>query len=202
LIDVAAERFWRQGFAATSLSQILEEAEVHGGSLYHFFRSKERLLLAVLDYHREKLETDIFAPAISRYQDPIQRVFGVLEVYRDFLGESRCAMGCPIGNLALEVSDTHTAVRERVAAVFNDWCALMCGLLEEAREELPADVDLDGLSRFVLTVMEGGLMQAKAERNLAPFDSSVAHLRRYFDALLGNPNRPRNGDQEPSNREV
>jgi len=39
------------------------------------------------------------------------------------------------------------------------------------------------LARFVLTVMEGGLMQARAAGELRPFDESVAQLRAYFDAL-------------------
>ena len=184
LIDVAAARFWSQGFASTSLAEIVAEAEVHGGSLYHFFRTKEALLLAVLERHREELDRQVFAPALARYSEPVDRIFGVLEVYRQFLEESGCAMGCPIGNLVLEVSDSYPAVREELAKLFDVWAGRILELLEAARGSLPSNVDPEGLSRFVLTVMEGGLMQAKAARSLQPFDASVENLRRYFDALL------------------
>ena len=184
LIDVAAGRFWSQGFAATSLAEIVAEAEVHGGSLYHFFRTKEVLLLAVLERHRQDLDRKIFAPALARYSEPIDRIFGVFEVYRQLLEESGCAMGCPIGNLVLEVSDSYPAVREELAKLFDVWAGRILELLEAARGSLPSNVDPEGLSRFVLTVMEGGLMQAKAARSLQPFDASVENLRRYFDALL------------------
>lgn len=202
LIDVAATRFWSQGFASTSLAEIVAEAEVHGGSLYHFFRTKEALLLAVLERHREELDRQVFAPALARYSEPVDRIFGVLEVYREFLEESGCSMGCPIGNLALEVSDSHPAVREKVAEIFDVWAGRILELLEEARGSLPVNVDLEGLSRFVLTVMEGGLMQAKAGRRLQPFDVSVENLRRYFDGLLKAAHPGRIDPTKPEFREV
>ena len=97
LVEVAADRFWRQGFSATSLAQIANDADANGGSIYHFFRSKERLVLAVLDHFDAMLEGAIFEPALGKYSDPVDRIFGVLEVYRAFLEETECAMGGPIG---------------------------------------------------------------------------------------------------------
>jgi hypothetical protein len=49
---------------------------------------------------------------------------------------------------------------------------------------LPADVDRTALSAYVLTVMEGGLMQSKTYRTLEPFESAVGQLRDHFDRLL------------------
>ncbi len=184
LINVAAARFWAKGFSSTSLAEIVAGAQANGGSLYHFFRTKEALAIAVLDRHREELDRQIFAPAAERHDDPVEQVFAVLDVYRSFLERSGCAMGCPIGNLALEISDLHPAVREKAAEVFDSWTDRIQAMLEAARDRLPARTDVPGLARFVLTVMEGGVMQAKAQRSLEPFDASVAHLRRYFDGLL------------------
>lgn len=39
---------------------------------------------------------------------------------------------------------------------------------------------------FVLSVMEGGVMQARVERSVRPFDVSVARLREYIDSLIVN----------------
>ena len=50
LIDSAATLFRRQGYAATGLNQILEEAGVRPGSLYHHFpQGKQQLAAAVVD---------------------------------------------------------------------------------------------------------------------------------------------------------
>lgn len=199
LVEAAADKFWRQGFHCTSLAAILAEAETHGGSLYYFFPSKESLLLAVLDCHAERLGEQIFAPALRRSNEPVEQIFHVLALYREFLEVSACSMGCPIGNLALELSDTLPAVRERVARIFDQWTDRILCILEDARDALPEGVSLQSLSRFVLTVMEGGVMQAKTQRSLEPFDDSVAHLRRYFDALLAeNPRGPQAAGGPPS----
>ncbi len=53
----------------------------------------------------------------------------------------------------------------------------------EAADRLPRDIDFERMSRFVLTVMEGGIMQARGHRDVRRYDDSVAQLRDYFDRL-------------------
>lgn len=184
ILEVAARLFHEQGYAATGISTILREADVHSGSLYHFFPSKEALLEAVLDRYVELLRPVILAPAEEATNDPIERVFAMLRNYREFLVMTDFGMGCPIGNLALEVSGAHPAIREKIALNFANWCGGVRGWLEAAGDRLPGDVDRDGLSRFILTVMEGGVMQARAHRAIQPYDDSVRQLRDYFERLM------------------
>jgi hypothetical protein len=54
----------------------------------------------------------------------------------------------------------------------------------EAGDQLPKQLDRKQLASVVLTVMEGGLMQARSSRNAVAYDASVAQLRTYFDLLL------------------
>ena len=97
---------------------------------------------------------------------------------------TECRQGCPIGNLALEMSEKSDAVREKIALNFENWRKAVRQCLLDAGDRLGADVDCDRLSSFVLTVMEGAVMQARAHRSVEPFDASVAMLRDYFDRLL------------------
>jgi TetR/AcrR family transcriptional repressor of nem operon len=59
------------------------------------------------------------------------------------------------------------------------------GCLEAAGPRLPADMDRRELAAFVLTTMEGAVMQARTYRDIAAYDGAVAQLRRYMDALTG-----------------
>ena len=52
-------------------------------------------------------------------------------------------------------------------------------------------------NRFVLTAVEGGLMQARAAAELSPFDDSVAVLRDHFDRLLAQGGGPDSAEREP-----
>ena len=94
-------------------------------------------------------------------------------------------MGCPIGNLALEVSDGNPAARVLIHRNFENWASRVEDWLKEAGDRLPPSVDRRRLARFVLTVLEGGLMQSRAAGNLEPFDESVALLREHFEMLQG-----------------
>jgi hypothetical protein len=51
---------------------------------------------------------------------------------------------------------------------------------------LPRGIDRRGLAEFVLTTMEGAVMQARTHRDVSYFDRAVAQLRAYF-TLLGAP---------------
>ena len=171
------------------------------GSMYHFFESKGQLLLSVLEFALDYLKAAVMDPAEARTTDPIERVFAVLEQYREGMRHWSCRMGCPIGNLALEVSDGNPQARALIHKNFENWRSHIQGWLEEAGDRLPPDTDRGRLAGFVLTVMEGGLMQSRAAGELGPFDASVAVLREHFDLLthratessLLSPKAPRHG---------
>lgn len=184
LVAAAAELFHRNGYAATGVAQILRAANANSGSLYYFFPTKEDLLLAVLERYKGMLWPVVIQPVYDRVSDPIERIFGVLDGYRQMLRLTKCTHGCPIGNLALELSDSHPAVRKLIAENFTGWRQAVRQAVEDAADRLPDDIDSDMLASFVLTVMEGGVMQARAYKSLEPFETAVAMLRDYFDRLL------------------
>jgi len=184
LVEAARGLFLAKGYEATAIAEILEAANVRSGSLYYFFKTKEALLLAVLDRYVELLHPAVIDPVFARVEKPIDRIFAVLDGYRQMLTVTECRQGCPIGNLALEMSERSEAIREKIALNFENWRKIIRQCLFDAGTQLPADVDRDKLATFVLAVMEGGVMQARAQRRLEPFDASVAMLRDYFERCL------------------
>jgi TetR/AcrR family transcriptional repressor of nem operon len=183
ILGAAFQLFHEQGYHATGVATILREAGVNPGSLYHAFPGKETLLEEVLRYALGLLGPAVMEPVEAATDDPIGRVFVLMAQYRTGMAAAGCRMGCPIGNLALEVSDDHPAARELIHRNFAAWTARVQGWLEAAGDRLPRSLDRQRLARFLLTVMEGGLMQARAAGRLAPFDEAVAQLRELFDAL-------------------
>jgi TetR/AcrR family transcriptional regulator, transcriptional repressor for nem operon len=183
LLQTAFQLFHEQGYHATGVATILREAGVNAGSMYHFFASKDDLLLKVLEFALDYLEPMVMGPAEAATVDPIERVFVLLNQYREWIGANECRMGCPIGNLALEVSDGNPEARALIHRNFENWASRVEAWLNSAADELPRGTDLRKLARFVLTVMEGGLMQARAAGHLGPFDDSVSVLREHITAL-------------------
>jgi len=188
IVEAARELFWCQGYEATGLKNILAKAEANSGSLYYFFKSKDDLLLAVLDWYLDNLDPQVLQPAFAKTIDPIERIFALMAGYRVLLESTGCTKGCPIGNLALEV-DHKPVAREKIARNFSNWRRAIEGCLNAAINRLPPDVDAKRLAQFVLTVMEGGVMQARAYRSLDPFDNAVVQLRDYFARLQTAPSQ-------------
>jgi TetR/AcrR family transcriptional regulator, transcriptional repressor for nem operon len=183
LLDAAMRLFWEKGYNSTSIADILREAGANSGSLYHFFPTKQDLLVAVLDRYLAGIEPMLLEPAWRGVGDPIERVFALLARYRDLLDGTDCFYGCPIGFLALELHEPDPPVRAKLAANFAAWSQAVRACLDEAADRLPAEVDRGELAEFVLTTMEGGVMLARTHRTLTPFDASVARLRDYFERL-------------------
>jgi TetR/AcrR family transcriptional repressor of nem operon len=184
LVEAARTLFWKHGYASTGIAQILKEADAGSGSLYYFFPTKEDLLLAVLEWYRENLWPAVVQPVFDRVTDPIERIFGILDSYRRGLLITNYQHGCPIGNLSLELADSHPAARQLLAVNFSGWRKAVEQCLADAALKLPESVDREQLALFVLTTMEGAVMLARAYQNIEPYDAAVTQLRDYFDRLL------------------
>jgi TetR/AcrR family transcriptional repressor of nem operon len=183
LLDAAMRLFMEKGYFSTSVADILREASANSGSLYHAFPTKQDVLLAVLERYRSGIGPMLLAPAWAGVDDPIERIFALLARYRAGLEMTECSYGCPIGSLALELHEPDPPVRALLAANFHAWVAAIKGCLDAAADRLPAGTDAHALGQFVLTVMEGGVMQSRTHRSLHAFDASVRMLRDYFDRL-------------------
>jgi TetR/AcrR family transcriptional repressor of nem operon len=184
IIHSAMELFWLKGYGSTSIADILSRSQVNSGSLYHFFPGKQDLLVAVLEAYRDGIGPMLLEPAWAGVADPVEKVFALLAKYRSLIVETECGYGCPIGSLALELHEADPAVRRLLAENFEGWVGAVASCLEEARGRFPPGSDLRALAELALTVMEGGVMQARTHLDVGHFDRSVAQLRAYFEMLI------------------
>lgn len=194
LVISAMQLFWEKGYGSTSIAELLQSANVNSGSLYHFFPSKQDLLLAVLDAYHTGIYPMLLEPAWKGVDDPIEKVFALLARYRQLLVETECFYACPIGSLALELHEPDPPVREGLAKNFRAWVGAIEECLKQAASRLPRNLDRRSVAEFVLTTMEGGVMQARTFRDVGHFDNAVSQLRAYFDYLgrdaAAKPSRP------------
>ena len=184
IVVAAMELFALKGFNSTSVADILSRSQVNSGSLYHFFPGKQDVLIAVLEAYRDGIHEMLLAPAWQGVDDPIDRIFALLDAYRGMIVQTDTLYGCPIGSLALELHEPDPEVRDLLAANFSAWTDAVETCLDSAGGRLPRDLDRRGLAEFVLTTMEGAVMQARTYRDVGHFDRAIGNLRTYF-AMLG-----------------
>src|SRR5579862_2953175 len=178
IVEAARTLFWEKGYAATGLAELLSQAGANSGSFYHFFESKDAVLRVVLETYRDLLEPAVVRPAFGAKADPVDRIFALLQGYRERLAGTDCRYGCPIGRLALELDPENVPAHTLIAENFTAWRGFVETCARDAGIPRPADV-----ATFVLTVMEGAVMQSRAFRSLEPYDACVRQLRLHIASL-------------------
>lgn len=183
IILAAMELFWLKGYNSTSVADLLSRTQLNSGSLYHVFPSKQDVLIGVLEAYRDGIEEMLLEPAWGQVDDPIEKIFALLARYRAMIVETDCTYGCPIGSLALELHEPDPKVRDLLAENFENWTRAIERCLDAAGKRLPRRTHKRALAQFVLTAMEGGVMQARTHRDVAFFDRAVEQLREHFELL-------------------
>jgi TetR/AcrR family transcriptional regulator, transcriptional repressor for nem operon len=104
---------------------------------------------------------------------PLARIVRYFAGLAEFHERRRYAVGCLIGNMALEVTPSSERVRIKLAAIYRQWIASLTECLREAQAqgELPAGKDLGQVAAALIDAFEGAVTRAKVERSRSPFDS-------------------------------
>ncbi len=180
ILLAGAELIHRQGFNHTGIKDILAVAGVPKGSFYFYFPSKEAFGLALIDHftqHMGEVATTILG---NTDVPPLERLARFFATFRGKFAEWNCERGCPIGNLAQEMSDLSPAIRQRVCTALSGMANVLTKILAEAaaRGDLPADLDPAQTAAFILDAWEGALLRMKAEKRIEP-------LLRFEEFIFG-----------------
>src|SRR5687768_1709113 len=119
------------GYRCTSLEDIARRCGMTKANLFHHFKSKEDLGLAVLEYKMRCYRCDCLQSQFA--DDPVEgvaRLFG--DCARHYRGNG-CKAGCFFANIALEMADTSEAFRKKVDEFFGEWICALETALRKAR---------------------------------------------------------------------
>lgn len=163
ILSVGGDYVQSKGFNACSVQDIAQAANIPKGSFYSYFESKEAFAIEILrEYWGSILESDTL---ISGRASTLREHFDILGKYHE---DNMFVKGCLLGNLALELGGTNTAVRETLLGIFSQWKNL---LIKKAQSEYPhkTESELDQLVDVCISGFEGAVMQAKLLKNNTPF---------------------------------
>jgi TetR/AcrR family transcriptional repressor of nem operon len=182
IIRRGAELIHAQGFNATGLQQILQAANIPKGSFYFYFKSKEDFGLEIIDYFNAIISS-IFARYLSdKNMPPMKRLEKLFECFESIFQRSGYTLGCPIGNLSLELADTNERLRACLEDVIKARVAQIESCLEEAKADksLPADFNAADTAHFIFHGFEGAVLHMKVVKSITPFQAFRGYLSEYF----------------------
>jgi len=184
LLETAIELMYVRGYSAVGVQELCTRAGVNKGSFYYFFPSKRELALAVIDVYRQRM-LDLWNDALTADYAPLERLRRTFErtyeVHCGLMAVNGQMHGCPLGNLALELSCQDEEIRQRLCDTFADWIGMIDRLLRQAvaTGALPV-IDTTTTAQTVVAYFEGVMMLAKTQNDLAV----VTHLPHSVMALV------------------
>ncbi len=183
IVEVATRLMQLRGYHGTSLDDVLSESGVGKGSFYHYFKSKEDLGYAILDgviagFLEQTLDPCFSDPAAKRVAQIRCFLDRIVQAQR----EGNCVGGCPLGNLASELSDVHEGFRARLAGVFTAWRERLTSALRDAQAhgEIGPDCQAEAVAQFLVASLEGAILMTKVTKDIAVMEQCVAEMKRYI----------------------
>ena len=173
LIEAAKEVIYANSYEAVTVDELCAAAGVNKSSFYHFFSSKQDLVLEEMESQWQRLKERVLIPAFSEQltlPEQIERFFELLlegqQAHKQASGHVR---GCPLGNLTAEMSTQDELIRLRIQELFQRWLILFERVLQRAKEQgfVPATLETAVAAQALLAYVEGALLLAKGKNDPA-----------------------------------
>lgn len=185
LLEAGAQAIAAKSFNACGLAEILSAAGVPKGSFYHYFDSKEDFGVALIEKESAEYFEQLRGMLGDRKHPPLARLRAVFEHGRDECLSHGPERQCLIPKLALETSQLSETVHAAVKCAYDQWTALLAGVIREAQAagEIARRHDPERLAKALVMLWEGATLRMQIDRSLQPVEDCLTFI---FDSLLAN----------------
>ncbi len=141
--------FWKLGYEATKIDDLVEATKLNRSSLYNAFGSKEEIFLTTMEHYLEGSRGP-FDEALS-HSDLFEAIRGALDAYRSRVTSQEGQPGCLVVIASGEAETRSPTIRRRVVQAFADEERAYYDRLRQGQidGQLPPEADLRALSRFL-----------------------------------------------------
>ncbi len=180
LLDVAFNEIYQNGYSSTSVDKILKKASMNKGSMYHFFKSKKELGLAIV---KEKIDfyiEDKYGVLLTYEKDICNEMLKLIKNRENF--DFTC--GCKLNNLMQELSPLDKDFKEALEKVYFKFENIIERVLDKAflNKEIK-EHDNKALSMFIVASIEGCLGTAKKSQDGNHFETCISQLEIFINSL-------------------
>lgn len=179
ILDIVFMLVYINGYNGTSISMILKECGIPKGSLYHYFKSKKAIVLAVLK-ERIKPKMDEFYKL-----DKIDGANGIDIIIDAILKvaqkEQLVLNGCPLNRLNQEMSPVDKEFEKEITLQYNNIKEKIKTLLDDSK--LKDNVNTKSLAEHVIQSLWGALSLNPSQSSVSSYLDSVSHIINYLQSL-------------------
>lgn len=185
LLQAGFEEIYRHGFRSARVDRILDRTSVTKGAFYHHFPTKRALGEAIVEELIWGRIHEVWIRPIEATDDPIATMVRLTEGTLLGASDEVLECGCPLGNVAQELSPVDEGFRHRIHGVFERWISAVAAALERGRRagRVAPRVDSQQAAVFIIASLEGGIAMAKQSRDRAALTTFAGAMRSYLESL-------------------
>lgn len=186
ILNAALKVVRTKGFTATTVDDLCSEAGVTKGAFFHHFESKNALAVEAARYWTQ-VTGALFASAdYNKLSDPLDRVFGYLDLRRDLVRGQTAEFTCLVGTMVQETFHSAPEIRDACHdSIFGHAAVIEKDIAEAKRLYAPnAKWTPRSLALHTQAVLQGAFILAKSEEDSEVALESIAHLKRYVELLF------------------
>jgi TetR/AcrR family transcriptional repressor of nem operon len=199
LLKAGFQEVYRSGFQSASIDTILAAANVTKGALYHHFESKEALGHAIVD--------EVVATFLrNRWLLPLQQgedrdpIDALVDIVQSIPAQPRDVKGgCPLVNLAQEMSLLDEQFRKRLEAMFHAWQESVAMALQrgQSQETVRRDVVPEEAASFLIAMVEGYEVLAKNAQDVKVWNAGIRNIVGWLQSLRAPGQSAKSGRRMP-----
>jgi TetR/AcrR family transcriptional repressor of nem operon len=194
ILNAALKVIREQGYSATTVDDLCEEAKVTKGAFFHHFKSKEDLAVAAAQYWSD-ITGELFKTApYHKHKDPLDRLLGYVDFRKELLQGDVPEFTCLVGTMVQETYDSNPSIRNACEKSIFGHASTLIEFIDDAKKLYApkAAWSSEGLAFHTQAVLQGAFILAKAKNDSAFAAESVDHLHNYIELLFQRPSRKQN----------
>ncbi len=180
LLDIAFEEIYTNGYHATSIDKILKKASMNKGSMYHFFKSKKELTLAIINERVSLYIENKYSDLFQYEENIIDELMKLIKKRDNF----NFVCGCKLNNFVQELSSNDKDFKIALEKVYFRFEEIIEVVLQKAcdKNEINHN-DPKTLSIYVVASIEGCLGTAKKSQDAEVFETCISQLELFLNSL-------------------
>jgi TetR/AcrR family transcriptional regulator, transcriptional repressor for nem operon len=186
LLEAAFAEFYANGFQGGSLNHIVAAAGATKGALFHHFESKQELGYAVVDEIIGPLLLQRWLAPVDDASDPLTAIQQAFRRYvEEDIDSGHISQGCPLNNLAQEMSPLDDGFHRRINSLYGMWRARYAAALRRgiASGAVKASVDAGAVAASIVAAQMGIWGSGKSSRDPDVMRQAADGLCVYLESL-------------------
>jgi TetR/AcrR family transcriptional regulator, transcriptional repressor for nem operon len=185
LLNAAFDEINQHGFQAASQTKIINETKVTKGALYHHFPSKLEMGYAVVDELIAESVNEMWITPLKNADNIIDALLAQIDIAIGKRNEKNICFGCPLNNLAQEMSPIDEGFRGRINSIFDLWRKTIDKKLIEGQKNgiVKESISTEASAYFIVAAIEGATSLAKNAKSVDVLKTSLLGLREHIQSL-------------------